>query len=102
MSAPTIRSDYDQLKNVSQTFSSQAETLNGMNQNVRSCMDTLQGGDWIGQGAQAFFKEMNDSILPTLKRLQSAMSESSRITGQISQIMKQAEDSASKVFVIRL
>jgi WXG100 family type VII secretion target len=102
MSAPTIRSDYDQLKSVAQTFSQQAETLNGMTNNVRSCMDTLQGGDWIGQGAQAFFKEMNDSILPTLKRLNNAMSESSRITGQISQIMKQAEDSASKVFVIRL
>jgi WXG100 family type VII secretion target len=101
MSAPTVRSDYDQLKNVAQTFSSQSETLNGMNQNVRSCFDTLQGGDWIGPGATAFFKEMNDSVLPTLKRLQQAMSESNRITTQISQIMKGAEESSSKCFVVR-
>ena len=101
MAADKVRSDYDQLKTIAQTFSSQADTLTGMNQNVSSCMDTLQGGDWIGQGAQAFFKEMNDSILPTMKRLQSAMTESARITTQISQTMKQAEDSASKVFVVR-
>jgi WXG100 family type VII secretion target len=98
MSAPTVRSDYDQLKNVSQSFSSQADTLNGMNQNLQGNVDTLQGGDWIGQGAQAFYKEWGDSVMPTLKRLQSALSESARITQQISQVMKDAEDNASKVF----
>jgi WXG100 family type VII secretion target len=98
MSAPTVRSDYDQLKNVSQSFSSQADTLNGMNQNLQSCMETLQGGDWIGQGAQAFYKEMGDSVMPTLKRLQNAMQESARITQQISQVMKEAEENASKCF----
>ncbi len=98
MSAPTVRSDYDQLKNASQSFSSQADTLNGMNQNLQSCVDTLQGGDWIGQGAQAFYKEWGDSTFPMLKRLQNAMTESARITQQISQIMKDAEDNASKCF----
>lgn len=98
MSAPTVRSDYDQLKNVSQSFSSQADTLNGMNQNLQSCVATLQDGAWIGQGAQAFYKEWGDSTLPMLKRLQNAMSESARITQQISQIMKEAEENASKCF----
>jgi WXG100 family type VII secretion target len=100
MSAPTVRSDYDQLKNVSQSFSSQADTLNGMNQNLQGNIDTLQGGDWIGQGAQAFYKEMGDQVMPTLKRLQKAMTESARITQQISQIMKDAEENASKCFHI--
>jgi len=51
-------------------------------------------------GAQAFFKEMGDQVMPTLKRLQSAMTESARITQQISQIMKDAEENASKCFHI--
>jgi|SRR5579859_2886278 len=98
MTAPTVRSDYDQLNQISQSFSSQADTLNNMNQNLQSNFETLQGGDWIGQGANAFFQEFNNSVMPTLKRLQSALSESARITAQISQVMKQAEDDASKVF----
>ena len=98
MSAPTVRSDYDQLRSVAQSFNSQAEAIDSMFKNLKSCEDTLQGGDWIGQGAQAFFKEWNDSLVPTLNRLRNAMSESSRITQQISQIMKDAEDQASKCF----
>ena len=98
MSAPTVRSDYDQLKNVSQTFSTQADNLNQMIQNINSNVDTLQGGDWIGQGAQAFFKEMNETVFPTLKRLTNAMTESARITQQISKIMHDAEDNAAGVF----
>ncbi len=98
MPAPTVRSDYDQLKNVAQTFSSQADTLNQMMQNINSNVDTLQGGDWSGQGAQAFFKEMNDTVFPTLKRLNHAMTEAARITQQIAQIMHNAEESAAGVF----
>jgi WXG100 family type VII secretion target len=98
MSAPTVRSDYDQLKNVAQSFSQQADALQGMNQNLQSNVDVLYNGDWIGVGQQAFIKEWNDEVGPTLKRLQNAMAESARITQQISQIMKDAEDNASKCF----
>jgi WXG100 family type VII secretion target len=98
MSAPTVRSDYDQLKNVSQSFSQQADTLQSMFQNLQGNVDVLYNGDWIGQGQQAFIKEWNDEVNPTLQRLHKAMAEAARITQQISQIMKDAEDNASKVF----
>jgi len=84
MSAPTVRSDYDQLKNVAQTFNQQADALKGMNQNLQGNVDVLYNGDWIGQGQQAFIKEWIDEVSPTLKRLQEAMQESARITQQIS------------------
>ncbi len=100
MAAPTVRSDYDQLKQVAQNFSSQADAVNGLIQNLSSNVQTLEGGDWIGQGAQAFYKEWNDQDLPTLKRLQNALSEAARITAQISQIMHSAEESASQTFKI--
>jgi WXG100 family type VII secretion target len=100
MSAPQVRSDYDQLNTIAQTFSTQSDTVNRTLQSVRSNMDTLQGGDWIGKGAQAFYKEMNDQVLPTMQRLQKALAEASRITKQIAQIMKQAEDEASGCFHI--
>jgi WXG100 family type VII secretion target len=98
MAAETVRSDYDQLKNSVSSFKGQADALNSMNQNVRSAMDTLQNGDWIGEGARKFFAEMNDSVLPTLKRLQSAMAQSAQVTSQISNLMKEAEGQASGVF----
>jgi WXG100 family type VII secretion target len=98
MAAETVRSDYDQLKSSASTFKSQAEAIDKMNHDVRSAMDTLVGGDWIGEGARKFYAEMNDSVLPTLKRLHAALDQSARVTTQISQIMKEAEGQASSIF----
>jgi WXG100 family type VII secretion target len=98
MSAPTIRSDYDQLRSMAQSFRAQSENITKQSQQLKTNMDTLQGGDWIGTGAQAFYKEMGDMVLPTMQRLQRALGEASRITQQISQIMKAAEDEASSCF----
>jgi WXG100 family type VII secretion target len=97
MPSETVRSDYDQLKNSSQSFKSQAEAINSMNQNVRSAMDTLESGDWIGEGARKFFAEMNDNVLPTLRRLHAALDKSAQVTAEVSQVMKEAEGQASGI-----
>lgn len=100
MAAPQVRSDYDQLKTVQKSFSAQADAVAKTTQNIRSYMDQLQGGDWIGEGAQKFYQEMNESVLPTLQRLQHALQEAARATATISQTMKTAEDEASGVLKI--
>ena len=98
MAAETVRSDYDQLKNSAQSFRSQAEAIDKMNHDVHAAMETLQGGDWIGLGATKFFSEMNESVLPTLKRLHAALNSSAQKTTQIAKIMKEAEDQSSSIF----
>ncbi len=98
MSAPTIRSDYEQLKSVAQSFNAQGDAIQKVNQTLKADMETLKGGDWIGKGATAFYSEMNDQVMPTMQRLQRALTEASRITQQISQIMKEAEQEASSCF----
>src|SRR5258707_14231838 len=60
-------------------------------------MDPLQAGDWVGQGAAAFYAEMNDQVLPTCRRLQAALKASADVTQKISQAMQAAEGDAAKV-----
>lgn len=98
MSAATIRSDYDQLRSMAQAFRGQSEEVTKHQQALKSQVDDLQGGNWIGKGATAFYQEMGDTVMPTMQRLQRALAEASRITQQISQIMKAAEDEASGCF----
>jgi WXG100 family type VII secretion target len=83
---------------MAQSFRAQSENITKQSQALKSNMDTLQGCDWIGVGAQAFYREMGDQVMPTMQRLQRALAEASRITQQISQIMKAAEDEASSCF----
>lgn len=93
-----IRADYDRLEQVAGKFASQAQAIQQMIQQVRGSMDPLEGGGWVGRGSDAFFAEMNDEVLPANERLQQALEEASRVTKQIIQTVKQAEEEASSPF----
>jgi WXG100 family type VII secretion target len=66
-------------------------------QSLRVNMQTLQAGDWIGQGAMAFYQEMDDSVLPTLQRLINALDTAANTTLQVSRLMQEAESQAAGV-----
>ena len=97
MPGPKVRADYEVLQSVAQGFSQQAEATAQTLRALQRQMDTLQGGDWIGQGATAFYAEMNEQVLPTLQRLRAALQTSAEITQKINQAMQAAEAEAAKV-----
>jgi WXG100 family type VII secretion target len=86
------------LRTISSTFRSNADALNGTNQKLKSAIGTLQQGDWIGKGATAFYSEMNGQVMPAMQRLRNALSEAARVTQEMAQVIKQAEQDASGCF----
>ena len=97
MPSNRVRVDHDQLAQISRGFQTESDSARGLIQSVRQSMDTLQGGDWVGPGATAFYAEMNGDVLPSLNRLASAMGEASRVTQRISAAFRQAEAEAAAV-----
>lgn len=97
MPADEIKANYDQLAQVASRFQNQSQATQEMIQSVRSSMDELKGG-WEGRGSNAFFSEMQGEVLPAVNRLRQALQEASRVTNQIVQAVKQAEDEASAPF----
>lgn len=95
MPSSVVRADYDALKSMSQSFGQNATQARQSLQRLRAQLDVLESGDWVGQGATAFYGEMNSQIVPTLNRLVKALDEAQRVTLQINQIMKAAEDEAA-------
>lgn len=93
-----IQADYQQLEQVAAKFSQQSQAIAQMLQSVKGSMSKLENGGWIGRGSQAFFAEMNNKVLPATQRLQSALSEAGRVTKEISNTVKQAEEEASSPF----
>lgn len=98
MPAPTVRTDYDSLAEIATIFNQQADGSRRTLQRLQQRMETLQGGDWIGKGAAAFYQEMNSDVLPAVTRLVAALEQAHQATQRISQIMKEAEDEASDLF----
>jgi WXG100 family type VII secretion target len=98
MPAVKVRSDYDQLKQISSKFGAANSAVAGVNKKLTSAMDQLKKGDWIGQGAKKFYAEMDSDVMPSMKRLEKAMAEAAKITNQIAKLVKQAEDDSSRLF----
>lgn len=98
MAVPRIRADYDQLGRVAQRFGAASDAAAATLQSLQKNMQVLEGGDWVGEGAKAFYQEMSQSVLPTMKRLTHALQAAQQATQAISREMKQAEDAAAAVF----
>src|SRR3990170_3279336 len=98
MPAPRFRCDYDSLTKIAQGFAQHASRASQTNRSLTQSMKTLKGGDWIGKGATAFYKEMEGEVMPAMLRLAKALEASDRVTRQIGKLIKQAEDDASRLF----
>lgn len=100
MPAPRIRADYELLKRIVQIFNRESNATRRSLDRLRSNIDTLQGGDWIGQGATKFYQEMDLEVLPAVERLRAALNHSAQTTQQMSRVMEDAEDEAARLLGI--
>jgi WXG100 family type VII secretion target len=96
--AERVRADYDQLSEVARSFERESTELRRALDAIRRQVEVLERGDWIGKGAQAFYREMRSQVLPSLQRLVNALEAASRVTLQASRVMKEAEDDSANLF----
>jgi WXG100 family type VII secretion target len=100
VSVSKFRGHYQNLNQIAQTFKQQGEAVQQMQQNLQSKMDTLRGGDWRGDSANKFYKEMDGKLLPAVQKLGKALDEAAQVTTKISKLVKQTEDDSAKIFVL--
>lgn len=93
-----IRADYNELNAVASKFANQEQAIQQMSQRIRSAMEKLENGGWMGEGSEAFFREMHSIVLPAIQRLETALQQGAAVTHEIAQTIRQAEDEASSVF----
>lgn len=98
MTADSIQAQYEQLQIVAARFSEQAEQTSQLQMHLQTRIDALRQGGWRGRGADAFFGEMQDEVLPATQRLSVAFGESERLTRQIIEVVQQAEEEAAGLF----
>lgn len=95
-----IQARYEALDTVAQRFAQQAEAQRQMERAVAQALAPLQAGGWIGRGVQAFLGEMRGEVTPSLARLTAALQEAQRVTMQMSQALRAAEEEAARLFQV--
>jgi len=98
MPTAVIQANYDALAKSSHRFAEKAEEIRNLSKQVKQCVEHLQAGDWIGQGAEKFFAEMHELVLPGVERLGSALNAADQATQRIVNILRDGEENAGHLF----
>lgn len=93
-----IKVAYDKLDDIANRFTGQSEAIQSMLQTIQKSFSQLEGGGWMGQGAEAFISEMNSEIFPACQRLIAILDEGSACTKTVAERFQQAEDEAANLF----
>ena len=93
-----IQADYDELASIANQFAQESSAAQQLMSQIQNLVGQLEGGGWIGRGAQAFYSEMHDEVEPGLQRMVQALEDASSAVKQISNIIAQAEQEASMKF----
>jgi WXG100 family type VII secretion target len=64
MAGQKIQADYDELANIANEFANEASAAEQLTNQITNLVGELEGGGWIGRGAQAFYSEMHDEVEP--------------------------------------
>jgi len=98
MAGYKIQANYDTLQQVIQKFAQKSDEAHQLQTVVSRCSGQLQSGDWIGVGAERFFREMDDLVTPGMKRLIAVLKDASDATKKISDALREAEEQAGGLF----
>jgi WXG100 family type VII secretion target len=90
MSVSKIQAQFGNLEQLANSFYAETVETAGLYQRIRQHVEDLRADGWTGQGAEAFYAEM-DEILPALKRLCDAFEEASNVIKKISTQFQDAE-----------
>lgn len=92
--------DYDELGKVKKRLEQQADAIDRIINSLNAQIDNLRNGGWIGLGADAFYAEMDNAVLPSTTRLSAALQEAGETTNRAMVDFKKAEDEAKACFII--
>jgi WXG100 family type VII secretion target len=98
MGADVIRVDHDAMGQVANKFEQNSQKISQMLQDLQRPYQSLKDGGWIGQGATAFYAEMDSKVIPSVQRLIQALSQAGKSTNDISGVMRNADQEASSNF----
>ncbi len=98
MANDIIQAQYETLAEIAKQFGERGDSIEQMRGVLTQHVDGLRGGGWEGDGAQAFFREMDGLVFPAVTRLSDALYEADRVTMQIVDVVRSAEEEASSQF----
>jgi WXG100 family type VII secretion target len=96
--AKRIRAHYADLGQAAQAMSAEAANIQQMEHQLKGRVQDLHSKGWNGQGSDAFFKEMEQLVLPAIHRCHDALENNAQAINKIHSVFSAADDDVSQLF----
>lgn len=98
MPGDQIRIEYATLEQTANRFTTLAESETESLNRILYCLQLLQDGAWRGEAANAFFAEMDEVVVPALRRLIATLQQGNTLAQHLRQILREGEEEAAQLF----
>lgn len=98
MNNSRIRVEYDALEQIARQCDNAAQSTEELLKRIRRGVEALEQGGWKGRGAEGFFDEMDNEVLPALGRLVAALDHTREVVQTASRRFDEAENNAARLF----
>ena len=96
--ANVVRIDYEQMSSIRGILQDQSDSVKQVLALIMDQYEVLRGGAWISESADAFYRVMDDQLLPTLERLITALNITNDACDHVARIFDAAEEEGRGFF----
>ena len=96
--AGTTQVNYDDMNNIVKSLKAEEDEIMYLLKLTKSKADSLHGNGWVGEGADRFFNEMEQVILPAVARLARALGVGADVANEIMNTIRQADEETQSFF----
>jgi WXG100 family type VII secretion target len=96
--AGTTQVNYDEMAGIIKSLKSEEDEIMNLLKTTKSKVESLHNNQWIGQAADNFFNEMEQTVLPAMARLANALGVGAEAAEEICKIIRQADEETQSYF----
>src|SRR5436190_18130680 len=96
--AGTTQVNYDDMNGIIKGMKNEEELIMNVLKTTKSKVESLHNNQWVGQGADTFFNEMEQTVLPALSRLAHTLAIGSDVAQNIVNTIRQADEETQSFF----
>lgn len=96
--AGVLQVNYDEMQAIIKNLETEEQDLKALLKQTKSKVEALHGDQWVGQGADQFFNEMNGLVLPATAKMVYALDVAGNVARQVVKIIRSADEETKGFF----
>jgi WXG100 family type VII secretion target len=89
---------YDELSGIVQKFKGEQQEIEALLKQTKGKVESLHNNQWVGEGSDKFFNEMEGQLLPAVQRLGGALGHAGDVAQKIADTIRRFDEETKGFF----